>query len=224
MDDVNCRAVIFDLDGTLLDTLTDIADSANRVLAAHSLLPHAPDAYRWFVGDGSAVLMTRAIPKGRRTPELIQACLKGFIADYNHNWHLATQPYEGLVDLLDRLMALGIKMSVVTNKPHQFAGSMMDYYFRDYPFAPVLGQQQGIPKKPDPTQAVAAAEYMGVEPSSCLFIGDSAVDMETARRAGMHPVGAGWGFRPEKELLNAGASAVIHHPLELLDLMKSVDR
>ncbi len=216
---MNCQAVIFDMDGTLLDTLTDIADSANRVLAAHGFAPHDTDAYRWYVGDGSAILMTRALPEDQRTPEMIQTCLQGFIADYSRNWHQATRPYGGLSDLLGHLRVLRIKMSVVTNKPHRFAGSMMAHYFGGHRFDPILGQRDGIPKKPDPQQTLAAAAKMGAAPSTCIFMGDSAVDMETARRAGMQPVGAGWGFRPAGELLDAGALTVIHHPLELLDLI-----
>jgi len=216
---MNCRAVIFDLDGTLLDTLADIADSANRVLVTHGCAPHDRDAYRWFVGDGSAILMARALPEDRRTPEMIQACLQGFIADYSQNWHQATQPYEGLSDLLSQLRDLRIKMSVVTNKPHRFAGAMMAYYFEGYRFDPILGQLDGIPTKPDPQQALSAAGQMAVAPSTCTFIGDSAVDMETAHKAGMQPVGAGWGFRPAGELIDAGAWAIINHPLELLDLI-----
>ncbi len=216
---MNCRAVIFDLDGTLLDTLTDIADSANRVLVAHGCAPHDREAYRWFVGDGSAVLMTRALPEDRRTPEMIQTCLQGFIADYSQNWHQATRPYDGLTDLLRHLRDLQINMSVVTNKPHRFTGAMMAHYFGGYPFEPILGQQDGIPKKPNPLQALAAAGQMGVAPSNCIFIGDSAVDIETGRKAGMQPVGVGWGFRPAGELIDAGALAIINHPLELLDLI-----
>jgi phosphoglycolate phosphatase len=216
---MNCRAVIFDLDGTLLDTLTDIADSANRVLAAHGFAIHDRDAYRWYVGDGSAILMTRALPEDQRTPEMIRACLQGFIADYSQNWHQATRPYDGLADLLSRLRDLRIHMSVVTNKPHRFAGSMMAHYFGGYHFDPILGQQDGIPKKPNPQMALAAAAQMDVTPSTCIFIGDSAVDMETARKADMQPVGAGWGFRPVGELIDAGALTVINHPLELLDLI-----
>lgn len=216
---MNCQAVIFDLDGTLLDTLTDIADSANRVLIAHGFAPHERDAYRWFVGDGSAILMTRALPRDQRTTEMIQSCLRGFISDYNQNWHRATRPYDGLLDLLGDLRDRQIKLSVVTNKPHRFAGAMMAHYFGDYSFDPILGQQDGIPKKPDPRQALSSAVQMGVAPSSCIFIGDSAVDMETARNAGMQPVGAGWGFRPARELMDAGALTVIHHPQELLDLI-----
>lgn len=216
---MNCEAVIFDLDGTLLDTLDDIADSANRVLVARGFPSHPREAYRWFVGDGSAILMTRALPENHRSPETIRACLQEFIADYNRNWKTATRPYAGMLKLLDRLQSRGILLSVVTNKPHQFTGAMMAHYFKAYNFDPVLGQQEGVPKKPDPVQALAAAQQMGVPPSTCIFIGDSAVDMQTAHSARMHPVGAGWGFRPARELLDAGAKVVLDHPLELLELL-----
>jgi phosphoglycolate phosphatase len=216
---MKCQSVIFDLDGTLLDTLADIADAANRALIAQGFPPHERHAYRWFIGDGSAVLMTRALPETQRSAETVRACLKSFIDDYNQNWHRATKPYDGLRELLGKLRDRNIKLAVVTNKPHRFAISMMAHYFGACPFDPILGQQEGVPKKPDPRQARAAAEKMGVKPGSCIFIGDSAVDMKTACNAHMRPVGAGWGFRPSEELLNAGASIVIHHPMELLDLI-----
>ena len=107
----------------------------------------------------------------------------------------------------------------MTNKPHRFAGVMMDHYFKDIPFHPILGQRDDIPKKPDPQQALAAAREMGVKPSACIFLGDSDVDIKTAQRAGMHPFGAGWGFRPIEELKNAGAVKVLHHPMELLEII-----
>jgi phosphoglycolate phosphatase len=216
---MNYQAVIFDLDGTLLDTLTDIADAANRALIRHGFPPHERQAYRWFIGDGSAVLMTRALPESLRSAEAVQACLKSFIDDYNRNWHQATQPYAGMQDLLEELHHRNIKIAVVTNKPHPFAVSMMAHYFAHCPFDPILGQQEGVPKKPDPGQALAAAEKMGAQPAACIFLGDSAVDMKTARHAGMQPVGAGWGFRPDGELWNSGAVAVFHHPAELLDFI-----
>lgn len=219
MNLTNCRAVIFDLDGTLLDTLDDIAESANRVLKANGFAPHPHDAYRRFVGDGSKLLMTRALPEGQRTPYQIDACLGAFIADYHQNWDQATRPYDGMLDLIAALEARNIRMAVVTNKPHQFTGMMMARYFGGRPFGPVLGQRDGIPKKPDPQQALAAAQQMGIAPADCIFLGDSAVDMETAQRAGMQAVGAAWGFRTVRELTDAGAGAVIDHPLALLELL-----
>jgi phosphoglycolate phosphatase len=213
------HGIIFDLDGTLLDTLRDIADAANRVLEANGFPVHSLESYRWFVGDGSRMLMTRALPETRRTPRRIETCLRGFISEYTRNWARATRPYAGIDDLLAALAARKVPMAVVTNKPHRFTGAMMAHYFENRPFAPVLGQQDGIPKKPDPHQALAAAGIMGISPANCIFLGDSAVDMETGRRAGMQPVGAAWGFRPPEELSDAGAVAVIHHPLKLLEFI-----
>jgi phosphoglycolate phosphatase len=213
---MDCKAIIFDLDGTLLDTLVDIADAANRALAERGFPPHEHQAYRWFVGDGSRRLMTRALPANQRTPETIDACLIAFIAAYHRRWNRATHPYTGIIDLLGQLTRQGIQLAVVTNKPHRFTGDMMAHYFSEFPFDPILGQMEGVPKKPHPRQALNAADLMGVRPKDCIFIGDSGVDMQTACGAGMLPIGAGWGFRPAKELNDAGAADVIAHPLDLL--------
>lgn len=216
---MTCKAVIFDLDGTLLDTLADIAASANRVLTDQGFPSHPEQAYRHFVGDGSKMLMTRALPEDQRRPQTIELCLNAFIADYQLHWDEATQPYAGILDLIKETQKRALKISVVTNKPHRFTGVMMDYYFKKSSFFPILGQQDHIPKKPDPHQALVAADKMRVAPADCVFLGDSAVDMETAVRAGMQPVGAGWGFRSHGELAAAGAAAVLNHPLELLDII-----
>ncbi len=213
------NAVIFDLDGTLLDTLGDLAAAVNRVLAARGYPAHETDAFRWFIGDGSAKLMERALPPTERRPEIHQPCLHALLADYNENWHDITRPYDGIEALLDHLADRLINMAIVTNKPHQFTGVMVDYYFKNVCFDPVLGQREGIPKKPDPQQALAAARSMGVPPEQCIFLGDSGVDMETARHAGMAAVGAGWGFRPKDELKAAGAQTILDHPLELIRFM-----
>ncbi len=216
---MNCKAVIFDLDGTLLDTLTDIADAANRVLTRYGFPTHPHAAYAWLVGDGARTLVTRALPEPHRQEAVIDACVDRFIADYNNHWHVATTVYPGIVELIDELTRREIKLSVVTNKPHRFAKVMMDRYFDGVAFDPILGQQDHIPKKPHPQQALAAANHYGAKSSQCIFIGDSAVDMETARRAGMHPVGAAWGFRPERELKDAGAWKVIQYPMDLLGVI-----
>lgn len=213
------HAVIFDLDGTLLDTLADLADAVNRVLTASGYPKHAEHEYRWFVGDGSAMLITRALPPDHRDAENVQACLERFIADYSQHWHRKTAPYPGVMKLLETLQARRLKLAVVTNKPHRFTAKMIAHYFPKTSFDPILGQREGIPKKPDPTQALAAAQQMQVAPHDCLFVGDSAVDIETARRAGMPPIGAGWGFRPKSELVDAGANHIIDHPMDVLSLL-----
>lgn len=216
---MNCKAVIFDLDGTLLDTLADLANSANRVLAGNRFPTHPLADYKRFVGDGSKMLITRALPEDKRVPEIIDASLEAFVADYGQHWDKATQPYDGIVDLVAALQKSTMPMGVVTNKPHRFTSAMMAHFFNGYPFYPILGQQDHIPKKPHPHQARVAADKMGVAPSHCIFLGDSAVDMETAKSAGMHPVGAAWGFRSKQELLTAGAIRVLNHPLELLEML-----
>ncbi len=217
------QAIIFDFDGTLLDTLEDLAEAANRILADDGYPQHPVEAYRWFVGDGSAKLITRALPADQRDPETVQSCLERFITDYNEHWDCKTTVYPGIMDLLRTLQSRQVKMAVVTNKPHRFTDKMIQHYFPGSPFEPVLGQRDGIPKKPDPTQALAAAAHMQVAPQHCLFVGDSAVDIKTARRAGMQAIGAAWGFRPKSELRDAGADHIIDHPMDVLPLLDAVD-
>jgi phosphoglycolate phosphatase len=211
------KAVLFDLDGTLLDTLEDIADAVNRTLAARGLPTHDRGTYRWFIGDGARVLVTRALPAPRRTADEIDCCLAAFKNEYSRRWHHKTHPYAGIPRLVTGLQSAGIKMAVVTNKPHTISESCCRHYFPAGTFDAVLGQQNGRPVKPDPYPALRAAALLQVTPSDCLFLGDSGIDMQTALAAGMFPVGALWGFRRQDELETAGAAACIAHPRELLE-------
>jgi phosphoglycolate phosphatase len=213
------QAVLFDFDGTLLDTLEDLGAAVNRVLRSRGFPTHPIDAFRWFIGDGSAVLMERALPAEQRTTEQIHACLQALLADYDRNWHLATRPYDGILSLLETLGGRHLALAVVTNKPHPFTLKMLAHYFPRVPFGSVWGLQPDVPKKPDPFMALKAAAELGVTPECCIFLGDSCNDMQTARRAGMLPVGAGWGFRPVQELWETGAAHVIDHPLSLLEIL-----
>jgi phosphoglycolate phosphatase len=215
---MNQQAIIFDMDGTLLDTLYDIGAAANHALSTHGFPTHDLEAFRWFVGEGSATLITRALPPEHRAPGHIQSCLQAFFDYYSQHWSEATQPYSGIYDLLETLERKQIRMAVVSNKPHQFTNPMMTHYFNRFTFEPIWGQRDGIAKKPDPTQALQAAQIMGVAAENCIFLGDSAVDMQTAKSAGMLPIGAGWGFRPADELWQAGAAQVIAHPMDLQEL------
>ena len=210
------QAVIFDLDGTLLDTLDDIADSVNRVLRAQGFPTHKREAFRFFVGDGSRALMKRALPENERSYESVELCLRAFQMDYANAWDVKTVPYEGIAELLDHLVQTHVRMAVCTNKPHEFAVLCVEKLLNMWRFDPIVGQSSRYPKKPAPDSALAIARDMGIQPSEVLFLGDSGVDMQTATAAGMLPVGAAWGFRPEAELLENSCQFLARHPLEVL--------
>ncbi len=211
-------AIIFDLDGTLLDTLDDIADSANAVLAQMGCPPHPADDYRFFIGGGVRLLFEKALPQGRRNPAVVEACIQRFGEVYQNGWDRKTRLYDGIADLLDGLVDRGIRLAVLSNKPHSFTEQCVARFLSRWPFFPVLGQRDGIPRKPDPAGALQIVESLGLAPAGFLYLGDSATDMQTARAAGMFPVGALWGFRPEEELRDSGAGALIARPADLLGL------
>ncbi|MBE9582114.1 MAG: HAD family hydrolase [Proteobacteria bacterium] len=216
------QAVIFDLDGTLLDTLADIADSVNSTLARFGLPTHRVDAYRQFIGDGITMLVSRALPAEKRNDDIVTDCVKVFRENYSRNWKVNTRPYHDVEELLDSLSAKHVKMAVLSNKPDDFTKRAIDELLPNHSFEMILGQRDGVPRKPDPAGALEIAEGLGIKPSRFLYLGDSAVDMETAVRAGMFPVGALWGFRPLEELWGHGAQALIHGPMELLGLLKKL--
>lgn len=211
-----CKAVLFDLDGTLLDTLDEIAAAANKALADRGYPTHGREAYRRFVGDGSLALMERVLPESARSQEMLQACLTDYIENYRNGGSRATAPYPGIPELLTVLARDDIGLAVVSNKPDVLTRISMDTFFNGFSFKAVLGLRNGVPKKPDPAAALEAAAMLGADTSGCWFLGDSPMDMECAQRAGMVPVGVRWGFRPERELLAAGARVMLTHPLALL--------
>lgn len=209
-------AVIFDLDGTLLDTLDDIGEAANRVLIQRGFAPHPPDSYRYFVGEGVRVLFERSLPVEARTADVLAACAEDFRRAYAECWNVQTRPYDGIEDLLAALVGRGVRLAVLSNKPDVFTKLCVREYFPRFPFAAVLGQRDGTPRKPDPAAAREIAAAMDLAPERFVYLGDTAVDMQTALAAGMFPVGALWGFRPVAELLSGGAREVIDRPAELL--------
>lgn len=214
-----CRAVLFDLDGTLLDTLADIADSANAVLEERGFPIHDQDAYRYHVGSGVKTLFQRALPEAARSDELVEACVASFRDVYDRRWNVKTRPFEGISELLDGLVERGVKMAVLSNKPHHFTRKCVAEYLAPWPLDPVLGQREGIPLKPNPAAALEVAGQLKIAPREFLYLGDTGTDMLTARSAGMRPVGALWGFRPEQELRQAGADLLIRAPREMLSLL-----
>ncbi len=216
------QAILFDLDGTLLDTLEDLADSVNRVLSQRGFSRHKLDSYRRFIGDGAAMLITRALPEDKRNVEIIRICLDAFLEDYGRSWNLKTKPYKGIPELLDSLTVRGLKMAVLSNKPHDFAKTCVKQLLPNWQFEVVLGQRDNVPPKPDPAGALEIAEWLKLSPSDFLYLGDSAVDMKAAVAASMFPVGVTWGFRTAEELRKGGCRVLIDRPLQTLDLLNSV--
>ena len=212
-------SVIFDLDGTLLDTLEDLGDAVNRVLKRFGFPEHPIDAYRYFVGEGSAMLVERALPESVRHSDIYREVFDAFLADYNQSWKVKTRVYDGVPEMLDRLTDVGVSMSVLSNKPHPFTVECVRELLSKWRFISVLGLRPEVPRKPDPAGALETAQLLGVAPERILYLGDSGTDMKTAVAAGMFPVGALWGFRTREELLANGAAAVIPHPTELLGLL-----
>ena len=219
---MTCAAVVFDLDGTLVDSLSDIARSTNIVLAQLGHPVHELDAYRRFIGDGVATLFSRALPADvSGDSALIADCVRRFGDVYDVNWNVDSRPYDGIAELLDELTRAAMPLAVLSNKPHRFTVQCMREFFPDREFAVVFGQRDGVPRKPDPAGALEIADLLHVAPRDCLYLGDSLVDMQTAVRAGMIPVGALWGFRSREELEAHGAAHVIANPGELLPFVRT---
>jgi phosphoglycolate phosphatase len=212
------KAILFDLDGTLLDTLQDLADSGNEVLAARGFPSHPVDAYCTFIGNGMMNLVRDIFPDGHRPDEGQETdqVLVEYREAYGRNWKNTTRPYEGINELLDTLTEQRIPIGILSNKAHDFTEKCVDAFLSNWNWDVVLGAREGIPKKPDPAGAIEAAERLGVTAADCWFVGDSDVDMFTAVNAGMHAIGVNWGFRSAEELRAAGAEIVIQNPAELL--------
>jgi phosphoglycolate phosphatase len=215
---VDYDAVIFDLDGTLVDTLEDLADAMNRVLSAEQAPIHSSATYKRLIGKGIRNLVGQALPLDRRTEEMIARCYERMIADYGEHCLDKTRRYDGVAELVSGLRAAGAKLAVLSNKSDELTRRIVASLFGAGDFDAVMGAQPGLPLKPDPTVALLISERLGVAPGRMVFLGDSGIDMLTAGAAGMIAVGAAWGFRTNDELVESGASAVLDHPLELLGL------
>ncbi len=213
---MNYDAILFDLDGTLLDTLEDLGDSMNHVLRGRGFPTHETKAYCYFVGGGAVSLVRRTLPPEKRSDQLIEDCVREFREKYTSNWNVKTRLYDGVREMLDALAAKSVRMAVFSNKPDEFVKLCVAEYLSRWQFAAVLGQRDGIPLKPDPAGALEAARSLNAEPREVLYVGDTGTDMSTAVNAGMFPLGVLWGFRPEAELREHGAVETISRPIELL--------
>jgi len=213
------RAVIFDLDGTLLDTLADIGESMNIALAQLDIPPYELERYRYFVGDGVEVLAQRVLPEARRDDATVAQCVTLMRAEYGQRWDRKTRAYDGIAELLNGLVSRRISIGVLSNKPHDFTCAIVEKVLPEWRFDPVLGSRPGVPKKPDPAAALEIIEKLRLRPEEFLYVGDTAVDMLTATASGMFPVGALWGFRTAEELKESGARVLLEHPIDLLRLL-----
>jgi phosphoglycolate phosphatase len=210
--------LIFDLDGTLVDSLRGIADTLNRTLDAHGLPGHSDANVRSFVGNGLRNLVTRAAPQGA-DPALIDSLLALYRKDYDLTWKQGTVPYPGIVAMLDELRRDGFTMAVLSNKTHEFTVTMVHGMFPNIHFTQILGQRDGLPHKPDPAGALHLADAMGASPENCVVIGDSTMDIETAANAGMRSIAVSWGYHDRRRLEAAHPGHLIDHPPELRPLL-----
>lgn len=213
------QAVIFDLDGTLLDTLEDIADSVNRVLEKNQYPVHDLERFKRMVGLGLEQLLFDALPESARDAARVRSMTAEAGEEYAARWQNKTRPYPGVVETLGRLKAKGLKIGVLSNKPERFTRLCVERLLPPDTAEAVLGAREGRPNKPAPDGALQISKMWGIPPRQILYVGDSGVDMRTAKAAGMFAVGVSWGFRSVGELRQNGADAVVHRPEELMNLV-----
>ncbi|MFH7319361.1 HAD family hydrolase [Desulfurivibrio sp. D14AmB] len=212
------RAIMFDLDGTLLDSLADIADAMNRVLAGLKLPEHPRQAYRFMVGEGMPTLVSRALEplRDQKTEKVALAAMR---EEYGRSWRDQTRPYPQIPQLLTTLNRREIPLTILSNKPDDFTRQAVEELLAPHRFALVRGARPDTPRKPDPGGALALAKELNLPPAEFIYVGDSGIDMQTAKRAGMFAVGVLWGFRPAEELRQNGADALIDTPSQLLEIL-----
>ena len=206
------RLVIFDLDGTLLNTIDDLGTAANVALKQAGYPTHPLAAYPYFVGNGVAKLIERALPEGERSPENVARITALFKEYYGTHATVHSRPYPGIPELLHRLADDGVRIAVASNKYNEATQEIVKHYFPDIPFAYIAGSKPGVPLKPDPSIGYEILGAVTTPKADVLYVGDSAVDMETARRACVTSCGVVWGFRPVEELRSAYANHIVATP------------
>lgn len=212
------KVAIFDLDGTLLNTLDDLANACNYALNKFSFPTHEVEKYKTFIGNGIYKLVERAVPDNKEDEETVGKVLEVFSDYYNEHMMDMTKPYDGIINLLDELRMKGIKLGVVSNKKHEFTIEIVNKYFGDR-FNIVFGHRENYKEKPDPSSVLEIIEKLDVLKSECIYIGDSNVDVITARNSGIECIGVSWGFRGKEELAKAGADYLADNIIELRDII-----
>ena len=212
------KLCIFDLDGTVLDTVHTIAYYGNYALSKHGIEPIADQEYNYFAGNGAVNLIKRALRfRDALTDEMFEKVFADYNNSYNANTSYLTAPFDGIRETLDAIKAQGIKMAILSNKPHFATCGVINSLFGEGYFDCVYGQRENVPIKPDPTAVLGIMEECNAKPEECLYIGDTGTDMKTGKNAKLYTVGVLWGFRGKDELLESGADVIIEKPAELLD-------
>jgi phosphoglycolate phosphatase len=213
------QGIIFDLDGTLLDSIGVIADSLNQVLIDFKFPTHDVNTYKEMVGDGIESLIFKAMPKEYASADLVKKIIVQYRQIYSADWRSKTKPYYGIPELLFSLQQKKIPLAVISNKVEEYTQIMVKELLPKIDFQVVHGARPDIPLKPDPTAALAIAEKIKASPQQMMFIGDSDIDITTGHNAGMIPIGVLWGFRQAEELIQAKAAFLLKHPSDLLALI-----
>ena len=215
------KLVIFDLDGTLLNTIEDLGHAANYALERNGYATHSMASYPYFVGNGVRRLMTRVLPEDARDNETVDRVLSDFLEYYDEHCTDCTKPYNGMPELLQDLSYQGVAMAVASNKYQKAVDKIIPHFFPDINFIAIEGHREGVNVKPDPSVLFTILSKAHVAKADCLYVGDSGVDMETARRACIDSVGVTWGFRSKKELVEYYADVIVNDPVEIFDIVEN---
>ncbi|WFA10169.1 HAD family hydrolase [Tissierella sp. Yu-01] len=213
------KGIIFDLDGTLLNTIEDISDSVNMALMEFEFPTHTYEEYKLKLGNGFRVLIEKSVPQGS-DKDTIDKVLNLFTKIYKDNYHKKTKPYSGIIELLKMLDKKGYKLAINSNKRDDYTNSLSSKIFSQIPFVAVFGERREIPKKPNPTSTLEIIELMGLNNREVLFVGDSDTDILTANNAKVDSIGVTWGFRTYEELKNNGAAYIVSNPIEILNIVE----
>ena len=215
------KLIIFDLDGTLLNTLPDLAHSANFALVKSGFPTHPVEDYKLFIGNGITKLLERILPENQITETVVTQIKDSFLAYYDTHNTVYTEPYAGIPELLHSLLSKGLMMAVASNKYQKATEKLVKLFFPDIPFIAVLGQREGIPAKPNPAIVFDILDVTGLTPCEALYVGDSGVDMETASNSGLISIGVTWGFRPRGELETTGACYIADMPDDIIEIINN---
>ena len=215
------KAAIFDLDGTLINSIADLANSTNYALEVYGFPTHSVEKYKYFIGDGMLKLIERALPENKRDDDIKAEVLNTFMEHYRLHFLDKTVLYNGIDEILSKLSDMGVKLAVISNKIQEMASVIEQKLFADT-FVIFYGKREGYPTKPDPTLTKEVIKKLGVKPCECVFIGDSGMDALTAVNAGCIGIGVLWGFREREELLQNGAKYIAQTPNDILQIIKEI--